>query len=418
MATPWKLELEGKGRLTTPDGVVRELPYRHVADLLAILADARPNGHQREWVAQLLWSEYPREERLTNLRQALSRLRAYVGADMITADRSGCRLEEHFPLEVIGAVSPSVGGFQREWAPTIDAAHSNLLNLQPTASFEWIRAHIEEGIGLPQPVLKALVAHWSDDIRLEPDGLRWLDFWSGYASLANDLPRSGTMLARSHRAAKDAVDVELTSVSGFWLGINYILSGNLSSAERIGKRAEMLIPERATADRRRILNLQAHVLLHSGRSDEALALFDQVASWQVGSPSEQTSLKALQALYLTYAGRYMAAERLLSELEPAASTTDNQATGAYLRLTKAALETLDLQPSSLAKAEALAERFKLEATPQLELYTRELLAVRAQERSSLGLARSQAHRIKALRRQLGLAYTQWDFQRLTPSRYS
>ena len=418
MAKPWQLDLDGKGRLVSPHGVVREFPYRHVADLLAVLAEARPNEMQREALAQMLWAEYPREERLTNLRQALSRLRSYVGANAIDADRRGCRLDPRFPLEVVGVCRKVSGCPELRTAPASDESHSTLLGLPPDASYEWIRTHVEAGIGLPPRVLRALLEVASNALKPQSEDERWLDFWNGFASLATDLPRSGVRLARSHRAAIVASDIELTSVSGFWLGINCILSGDISSAERIGKRAEMLIPKRAAGERLRILNLRAHVLLHSGRSDEALVLFDQLTNAHVGSLTEQAPLKALHALYLTYAGRYMPAERLLCELESLAKQGESQATRAYVHLTAAVLDTLDLQAPSMAKAEELAEQFKRDGAPQMELYTRELLVVRAQERSSLGLGRSQAHRIKALRQQLGLAYTLWDFQRLTPSRFA
>jgi TolB-like protein/DNA-binding SARP family transcriptional activator len=81
----FKLSLLGRFALTGPQGPI-ELPGRKLVGLLAYLACAAPHPQSREKLATLLWGSHFEAQARSSLRQALFRLRATLGKDVLLGD--------------------------------------------------------------------------------------------------------------------------------------------------------------------------------------------------------------------------------------------------------------------------------------------------------------------------------------------
>jgi len=84
----WSLTLLGGFELRLADGAVADLPGQKDRALLAVLAMAAGDGHSRERLAGLLWSEHGERQARDSLKQALVRLRRCLGGVLRTDRQS------------------------------------------------------------------------------------------------------------------------------------------------------------------------------------------------------------------------------------------------------------------------------------------------------------------------------------------
>ncbi|MBN9266695.1 MAG: hypothetical protein J0I75_19410 [Hyphomicrobium sp.] len=92
MPPPFQLTLFGQARLEGPQGVI-DLNSRKLCGLLAYLACSGPRGHTRERLMTLLWGSHGEAQARQNLRQALHRLRSFLGKSAILSNGEQISLE-------------------------------------------------------------------------------------------------------------------------------------------------------------------------------------------------------------------------------------------------------------------------------------------------------------------------------------
>lgn len=411
------MELTGKGILVDPDGVRLELPYRKVADLLALLALPPNQKWDRENLARSLWPESPRIERMTSLRQALSRLRSLVGSETLFADRNFCQLNLGLPLVVSGeaiyyhgTTEPIAESGQNAFGDAVEA----MSLIDPESSLQQLRK--DQGVhpGIEPGQLLRIIANWKLFGPPTPAQWAWIYYCRGITSLRHDIEGALPLLNCGAHLAEKTRQWDLLSKSAFWMGTVHILQGDVQSAERLGEKVSAGLKTTDPQGSARMENLLAHARLHLGDTDGCLMRLARFESQSVLSIQDRRTSEALRCLYLAYEGRLGEAERLLTDLEGPLATTGHTDMHDYWELAKVVIETLDYRNQSLAKAEDLADQLASRSSLHLELYTRELIAVRALERSKPAHREAQRPRIKYLRNSVGMTQTVWDRKRLQP----
>ncbi len=409
--------MEGKGTLIRSDGVRSVLPYRQVAELLALLATAGPTGVERCQLGRQLWPSSPRAQRLLNIRQSLSRLRSVVGADLVFADRQRCGLDAEVNVHVVGEVTsagvPQLALGQNHLDDFGDMVEL-LADTDPIAALQRLNSNVRLGTCISPKQLTRIAANWHVDARFGEEEKGWIYFWQGCGRLAGDVVGACRFLNHSRGLAIKCHQWDLLCESTFWLGINRILLGDLAGAKRLGEQANLLQSRQFPAGAARMNTLLAHTSLHAGDTQSALLFLSRIANDGHQSAADRMMNEALRALYLAYDGQLGCAERLLDQIRTNTPGKDAKPIEGYLTLADTVIGTMDYSRASFARAEDVASAFSTRSDKQMELYTRELIWVRARENEKPIYARTQISRIKSLRNSIGLAQTAWDRSRLSP----
>lgn len=131
-------------------------PYQKVAQLLAVLAEAKGEPIGREELSRLLWPHSPRFDRFTNLRQTMGRLRPIVGSKLV-ADRRTCSLDPSLRIAILHRELLSIeDSLPRQGLP--DHTFSDLVEEAsvnaPVLSIAMMRENPAQGMGVSPRQLK------------------------------------------------------------------------------------------------------------------------------------------------------------------------------------------------------------------------------------------------------------------------
>ena len=395
----WILNLEGKGSLIAPDSKLIPLRYHKVAELIWRLSLAPNHQLDREDLAKELWPNFARIERMTSLRQSLKQGRDAMGKDAILGDRKVCLLASYIDLRVLESPADSPGlQPQSEWPigqPEISNSENNLSGM--------LRLMIEspEQVPVLSPnQLDTLVAH-SLEVPLQPIRSGWISYWRAMSFFRTGPSKSLRLLELALQEGLKNRDHQLVGYSTFWLGCGYILRSEVGRANKLVIKVRSLVPVRDELIESMLLSLEAHIQLHRGNFEVAI---EQLLRIEWGNEQAQVTSKGLISLYQAVSGLYGDAENGLNVVFSAKESQKTSQSQGYAALALCTMETLDLR----------SERFRESSESQLELYTRELLLVRARDRKKPHLGDGHYARAKYLRRSIGLAYSAWDRERFRP----
>lgn len=295
----WKLQQDEEFTLTNDVGEVRVLAYRKVGELLIALVDRHGQLIDRQEISTKLWPMSSPSVRLSNLRQALSKLRTVVGGENILSNRACCGLSLGFQV----SVRP-----ENEQMRQPKAIASSLMNFlghlsdgSPVQFFETLRVNADSAFDLPADSMLEMVDRASELLPVQHPAQGWAHYLRGVGTIGN-VPMSRNHFARSLRSAIDAQDQDLFQRSVHWSGACLILLGRVDTAVKLAHEAEKGAGSVQGYCRNWITSLKGTAYLHAGMFRESAETMRQISYSDALSEEEWRQHEGLRAFYLATTG--------------------------------------------------------------------------------------------------------------------
>lgn len=417
---PWLLDLRSGFELSDPAGKPVTLPYRKVQDLLKMLVES-DSPLPKDEITAILWPEASLDTRQVNLRQAIYRLRSAIGADNLVTDTVTCSLSPSFELKcntspralpsipADEALSTPVTGFVQllRWFSERD----------PMQMLDMMRANMDLSLGIWPSDLRELLENATLRLPVNHRLLGWMAFWRGYEGLvSHDIERARSLFNLAVEEAVKEKDYALVGEAILWLGGSDILLCRFESAQRIadqGAHMMALLSDRSL--RAKVDQLKGTILIHQARTQEGLRVLEEACGSNEHRLLDHAQSQGLRALYHACAGETAAALRLLDQPRKMADETRHfrlesicGLANGYVALAEgdrdSALRTLSQVVDASARGKML----------HFEIYGREACAVALWLLGERDLAGEQIQSSRKARREVKMAYTDWDRLRLRP----